>query len=199
MRKEGFSLLELTISIAILSIVGALAFVAIATSASSVALARAKADVVDDARGVLQEMTRELQLAAKQPNVALVPPLNALQITENPVAASPIEIVFQTPLDGSRRNWSTPITYRYINEDLNNNFRLDAGEDTDGDGALSRRVVRIQDGQARSVAAANHLSDVRFARNGNVILITVSAADRPGNARQAPVLATVQKRVYLLN
>jgi hypothetical protein len=61
-----------------------------------------------------------------------------------------------------------PLTFALVSEDtpideLGGNGKLDAGEDVDGDGALTRRMVRTQPGQPlQALASANHISGVEF-------------------------------------
>src|SRR5690606_10240154 len=103
---------------------------------------------------------------------SLDPPLFPIEIKQNPVPSSPVELIFQVPAGNSGRKWSPRIRYRFINEDVNGNSWLDAGEDLDGDQQLSRRIVRIQDtngdgdttdpGETRPLGTANALSNVQF-------------------------------------
>src|SRR5690606_433940 len=75
------------------------------------------------------------------------------------------QITFQTPeaQEGDvLYGYSTPITVSLENEDANGNGRLDNGEDSNGDRALTRRLVRTQDGVTVAVASANTIDDVEF-------------------------------------
>ncbi|MCC6489264.1 MAG: prepilin-type N-terminal cleavage/methylation domain-containing protein [Candidatus Hydrogenedentes bacterium] len=209
MNSRGFTLVELVISMAILAIISVLGVVALQTSTTSMATAESKADVQDNVRDVLAAMTRELQMASKVSDDSLTPPLDAVAVNANPAAGSPTELVFQIPTSGSGRNWSRAIRYRYINEDANENGRLDSGEDLDSDGVLSRRIVRIQDlnadgdtadtGETMPVGGANDLSGVQFARTGDVITITLTSEKFLSGRRSDPVRVTVSSDVYLQN
>ncbi len=209
MENRGFTLTELMISTAILVIICALGMVAVQAASTSSATAKSKAEVQDNVRDAMEGMVAELQLASKRTDVSLTPPLRALVVTANPVAGSPVQVTFQTPEGGSGRNWSQPITFRYINEDANGDGRLNSGEDTDGDRVLSRRILRIQDlngngstndaGETRPVGGANDMSTVTFALNGNVLTITLTSQKLIGLRRTNPARVTISSDVYLEN
>lgn len=207
--RQGFTLLELLISMAILTVFMLLGGLAVQMSITSVDTAEAAGMVQAEVRNVLQAVSAELALSAKRGNDALTPPLQDVTITENPAPNAPIELVFQVPLDDVGRTWSNPIRYRFVTEDANGNARLDPGEDSNGNGRLDRCIERIQDrngdgdaddpGERTVLAGANNLNDVRFARVGNEIVVTVEATRLPGRQRIRPVTARVTGRVYLLN
>jgi len=198
--RHGFTLLEMTISMAILVVVSLLTFVVTTSTTSAIAVSQAKEMAQASVRNTLVDMTSELALASKKTNAALTPPLQALTVV------SSTEILFQIPADSNGVVWSAPITYRFINEDVGangGNARLDSGEDTDGDGALSRHIVRIQEGQAnRVMGAANDVSSIQFALNpptNDILTITVTATKATNNRRQDKISATATSSVYLLN
>ncbi len=212
MRNAGFTLLELTIATSILSVVALMAFVAVQASTNSVLVAEASGLTQANVRDALQQMAGELQLSAKVANPSLNPPLERVRVETNPAPASPMQLVFQVPLDDSGRSWSTPIRYRFVNEDVNGNGRRDslaAEPDVDGDGLLTRRLVRLQDlngdgdtndpGEMRTVAGANDISNVQFAITDDVVTVTLTSTRLVGTRRTNPITATVTSRVYLLN
>lgn len=212
MRHAGFTMLELTIATSILSVVALMAFVAVQASTNSVLVAEASGLTQANVRDALQQLAGELQLSAKVANAALNPPLDRVRIETNPAPASPIQLVFQVPLDDSGRRWSQPIRYRYVNEDVNGNGRRDslaAEPDVDGDGLLTRRLLRLQDlngdgdtndpGEVRTVAGANDISNVQFAITDDVVTVTLTSTRLVGARRTNPITATVTSRVYLLN
>ena len=209
MRTQGFTLVELMISVAILVVVTGLGLVALQSSTTSIAVAKAKGDVQRSVRDIMTGLTRELQLASKRSDDSLSPPLLPLAVNTSPATGSPVEVVFQVPADGSGRNWSNPIRFRYLNEDANGNGRLDNGEDLDSDGVLARRIVRIEDrngdgdtadaGEVTPVGAVNDLSNVQFTLNGDVLYITVAASKLVGVRRTNPVRARATSSIYLLN
>lgn len=207
--QGGFTLLEVTIVMAILSVFSLLGFVAITSATQATILADARTQVQSDLRQMVTLMADDLQMASKTPNPSLTPPLQAVRINRDIDANSPVEIVFQVPLDGSGNRWSRPIRYRFFNEDLNGNRRLDPGEDVDGDGALSRRILRLQDlngdgtfdgpGETVMVGTANNISALDFAFNNDRITITATADRLVGTREDFPVTAAVTTTVYLLN
>ncbi len=188
----GFTLVELSITTTIIIVIALLSIVALNTSSSSAALATARSQVTAEARDVLSIMTAELQQARKNDPFSSVP---FIEVVENPVEGSPIEIVFTVPTDGTGENFSGPIRYRWVNEDTSEaNGLLDANEDDlDGDGVLTRRLLRIEelipateDDEAvlatRIIGAANNLADVRFNLRENAVDISVTAT-RPISGR----------------
>lgn len=207
--NAGFTMLELTVATSIILILASVTFVALQSSIQSAEIASSKSMVMGNVRDVLSSMSMELTEASKRTDDSFNPPLSALAVVNNPATGSPVEIVFQTPVDRSGRNWTLPIRYRFIREDTNRNGVLDQGEDTDGDRKLARRIVRIFDangdgdttdeGEIQPVGAASNISDVNFALNGDLLTITVTASDLIGSSREQPVQTTVSTSVYVLN
>lgn len=201
-NHRGFTLLELTISLAILAVVSLLTLLVTDSSTKTAAVAEGKEGVHAAVRDTLNVLASELQMAAKTTNTALTPPLEAVRVNET----DPGEVTFQIPDDSSGQRWSLPITYRFVNEDAGQgagaeNARLDEGEDVDGDGALTRHIVRVQDGEERIIGLANELSAVQFSlsANSDVLTVTLSASKSVNTRRQGLVRATATSRVYLLN
>jgi len=199
-RRDGFTLVELTVSMAVLTVVSLLTLIVARSTTSAVAVASAKEQAQSAVRDAVGAMTAELQLASKTSNTALIPPLNALAVTGG------TEVVFQVPADSTASTWSTPIRYRFITEDGGTgpgagNARLDAGEDTDGDGVLTRRIVRIQDGVETVLGATNDISFAQFALTpaGDALTITLIATKCIQNHRRDIIQVTATSRVYLQN
>jgi type II secretory pathway pseudopilin PulG len=212
-RREGFTLVELVVSLTILMIITALGFGATMSSVQSVSTSQAKEIVQGQVRDVLQEVSREVQLAAKVSNVSLTPPLAALEVKNGGS-----EISFQIPLNNAATVWSTPITYRLINEDLPDangygNAKLDPGEDKDwGKGAdrlLTRSLVRIQDGVWRNIAGATDLStnsrDTNnviipvFSLSNGVLTVTVSSTRSLSTRETLVVRASASTQIFIQN
>jgi len=198
--QEGFTLLELMVASAILVVVSMLTFVVVQSANSGTCVAQAKEAAQASVRDALTAMSAEIQLASKRSNDALVPALEALRI----VNAS--ELVFQIPADTLGLVWSPPITYRFVNEDtapegVEPNARLDPGEDVDEDGALTRRILRIQGDDVRPIGAANDLSAVQFllSPNNDVLTISLSATKAVEDRRHDLVRVTATSRVHLVN
>jgi len=213
----GFTLVELAVTMGLFTIVGVLGFMAIISSTQAMNTANTTATVQANVREVLMLMSSELELAAKVGDDSLDPPLEPVEVVANPAPNSPTEIAFQVPANQSGLNWTRRIRYRFVNEDANNNARLDAGEDANGDGQLTRRIFRVQDADGdgainqsdpreyRPLGASNDISDANFTVNDGVVAITISAARNPdmknNHGEETPHLinATVTGRVYLAN
>ncbi len=197
----GFTLLELAISMAMLLVISLMTLTVLNTANSAMALSQTKDEVQSSLRDVLIEMTMELEQASKKTDSGLTPPLQALTV---PNASS---VVFQVPVGNTGTVYSQPITYTFVNEDANNSGLLDVGEDTNGDGALTRCVRRTQQGSiTRALGSANTLSGVQFSLNvvpvgadRDVLTITVFAAAAVINRRNDLVTATASSSVYLHN
>ena len=161
-NNHGFTLLELTMAVAILSVVSMMSLMAIMSTTESTQLTATMSSCHSEARAVLSALSRELELSATSSDEDLSPALQAITLAEEPPEGAQWELTFQVPVDPVAGLWSEPITYRYMNEDLNGNALLDAGEDTDEDGRLSRHLLRMQtvDGvpQITLLAAARNIS-----------------------------------------
>jgi len=161
-RTMGFTLLELTIATAITAVVSALCLMGIMATAQTTRIIERESDCAWEMRNVLTQMTRELELAATVENTKVTPQVQPIAVTSNAETGMLDTIVFQTPVTAA--TWSTPITYQYVNEDANGNAKLDDGEDTNGDGRLTRRVIRRQtvDGAAQEtvVGAASDIAAI---------------------------------------
>lgn len=206
---RGFTLLELVVTVGLLSIVGLLGFMAMASSGQAMQVAETAGRIQNDLRETLMLMNEELQLAAKVGDDSLDPPLFPVTIVANPTATSPVEIQFQVPTGNSGRRWSQIIRYRYVDEDVNGNSWLDTGEDVDVDLQLTRRILRIQDingdgdftdsGETRSLGTANALSDVSFQLNNGVVTVNLGAAKKASQDAPHAQEAAVSGQIYLLN
>jgi prepilin-type N-terminal cleavage/methylation domain-containing protein len=219
MKSHGFTLLELVIALSITSIVGALAFVAMATSAQSAEIADAKAEAMDNVRNVMESMTRELEMASTRDNPGLDPPLEPITVVTNPDNPNfPVELVFQVPADPSGQTYSQPIRYRYFNEDTNGDGTLNSWEDADDDHILDRIIQRVQDingdgdtdddGEVRTVGAANNISGLQFQLvdsagtpdpDGNMLEIAIVSERSFDNRPNNPVRVVLRSRVHLQN
>jgi prepilin-type N-terminal cleavage/methylation domain-containing protein len=209
MHNRGFTLLELMIAAAVLSIVSMLGFVAIQSATASMAISSAKADVAAELRDTMSALNMQLEYAAKTGNDALDPVLEEVSIIADPEPGIPLEIEYQTPIDDTGRNWSPRITLQYINEDLNGDGFLNGSEDLNDDGTLTRRFARLQDinddgdtddpGERMPLGGANHITNAQVARNGDIITVTLTASKFLGTRRTNPVTQSMTGRIYLLN
>ena len=200
MKSRGFTLLELTVTVAILAVISSMALVGFRTSVGSVDMSKAKETVVQQARDAMLAMTTELERTAKVGNPALTPPLNQILLV------SATEIVFQVPVDDNGLIWSTPINYKFVSEDKpdangKKNAKLDAGEDTNGNKRLDRSITRTQNNKTRIIASANDIASVNFALNArkDILTITLTATKMLNNGRGTLVTATLSSQVYFQN
>jgi len=188
-------LIELMIASGMTVVVMALGFTALQSSSRSMGIASAEEAVLANVRDAMADMTRELELASKR---SRPPAVEAIAVSDQGR-----RVTFQVPTDTSGDNWSAPITYEYRTEDENNNGLLDAYEqDEDGDGVLTRRIVRTQDGEERPIGGANDLSDVMFdfEGTGDALTVTLAASKnlKVGDDYHLS-RATVSSRVRILN
>jgi len=207
MRRAGFTLVELMIATTVFSLLSVAIYASISATVEATGTATAESDVQQSLRDVMRDMTSELQLAAAANDPTLPNPLLGLQV--NDVGGVPSSVTFQTPTDSTGINWTQPITYTFFNEDADGDARLDAGEDTDGDGALSRRIMRTQDingdgdtgdpSEVRQIAAANDISGVQFVFDGAALQVTIAASKQPNHNRNQAITATLTGNVFLMN
>lgn len=208
-QSKGFTLLEISLSMAILSIVSLLGFIVVRGSTEQASLSQAKSDVQAGLRGVMSELTGELRTAyTERIEHSLVVPANVEAVVVEDGGQS---ITYQVPQQVNTPELVTgsdPITIRFVNEDANENGRLDQGEDTDGDGALSRRLVREQGGVTRVVGATNDISAVSFQllpnRNADddrltSLRIWLEASRNYGQGRQKSIAAEFETTIDLKN
>lgn len=172
-KNAGFTLLEMTVSVAILTIVSLLTFVTLrATSESSVQNA-IKEELGANLRDTGVALTAELRQAYSARTVDADPPHAPEEAFSLTVINSGKGVSFCVPqrLDGSvRPGVSEPITIEFQNEDTSGtpNAQLDPGEDVNGDGVLTRRLVRKVGSNVEVLGAANNISSVTFTLQENV-------------------------------
>lgn len=214
MSRDGFTLLELMVSMAILSVVSLLGFIVIRSSHESRVLIEAQGLVSSDLRAVMGALTAELELAYMEPRRASVLRPEGVENVE--VSADGHTITFYRPVaDDSPQGyrWEGPIVFTWFSEDLpadgtDGNGVLDDGEDANGNGVLDRRVLRIQGGETRVVGAANTISRAEFELLENEdpadnrltslrIRIEASAAHGPGNGKL--VRSALESRIRFMN
>lgn len=166
-RNLGYSMLELTVSTALLSVVSLLAYYALVGATESAALAQGKNELQANLRDTMAVLTREISLAYTE-RIAEGDPQTLPPGLVGPieVAESGDQVTFQVPVPRAQGlpEASTRITIFHENEDTvgEPNAILDPGEDANADGALTRRLVRVQDGVSTPLGAANTISLVRF-------------------------------------
>ena len=170
MRKSGFTLMELMVSMAVLTVVSLLSFIAVMTSTESAELSRAKAEVQGNLRDVMTELTtrvREAYTARTVESSELLAPEGTESIS---VSEDGLSLTFQVPVPTNGPDMvaaSAPITVLFENEDtyvseVGFNAKLDPGEDGNSDGALTRRVLFLQGATQEILGGANNISAVQF-------------------------------------
>lgn len=232
-NNHGFTLIETMVASVVLSVLAIGMYGAIQIAAQSSRMAQAENQIQNNIRDTFPEIAREIEVAAGLDTAAAIGGLEAVQVFNDGVqmAANQIGdlVRFQVPVDNSGINWSTPIQYRFVNEDTNANGYLDDGEDTvglldpaqdgNGDGMLTRWIVREQDldgdgafdsdGERRVLGAANELQTVQFQVNAtgdlfNMTLVSQQAIKNSGRlvddeVRARTIQAQVTTQVYILN
>ena len=209
MKNNGHTLVEIMVSMGILTVVSLLGFIVLQSSTSSAQLANAKVDVQNNLRDTMAALTDELREG--------VTPITTKK-TGAPSGLFPVAIgdsghaiTFQVaePKAGEAMySYSTPITFSLQNEDKNGNGLLDPKEDTNKDGALTRRIVRSQAGATTPVAGATTIDAVTFSLLPNLatgvtdmtmVRITLRGSKRYGAREGQPVLAEMTSNIRLVN
>ena len=206
MNKSGFTLLELTISTALIIVVFALGLIAVKSSSASVSLNRGKAQLQEEARRLMIVLGQELEQAVKPAPAGMSLPygVKALTILNNGEG-----VRIQLPNNEAFTSFGTAIEYHFETEDSPvagsnppvGNAWLDPGEDANNDGILNRHIVRVQNGQSRILGAANSIAHANFELidAGNVLRISLILTAPMGDTRSALVRHELQRDIYLMN
>lgn len=190
----GFSLIELMIAVAILSIVSLLGWVALHTSTQQTTLAAAQAAVQQDVRSVAMLLSEEIEVASAEDRESVDPPVAGVTVNspcqadvegglvDNGGAPCVSEVVFETPPVVEGTPWHK-VRLRYVNEDQDGDGELDAGEDLNADGRLNRGFYRIEDrdgdgsvsqgGDVVLLGSTNNIIAGTFSLSGNRRVVTV--------------------------
>lgn len=206
MNKSGFTLLELTISTALIVVIFSLGFVAIKSSSASVSLNRGKAQLQEEARRLMVVLAQELEQAVKAPTPGMSLPYGAKAIA---ILNGGEGVRFQIPVKEDFTSFTTAIEYHFETEDAPlagsnppvGNAWLDPGEDANNDGILNRQIVRVQNGERRILGAANSIAhaDFELIDAGNVLRITLILTAPMGDTRSRLVRHELQRDIYLMN
>lgn len=166
----GFTLIEMTISVALLGIISLLSFIALQSSVKSSSLAAAQNDIDSALRDTFNEFSGIVKQAYTTESTDVTPPtapngVEAIQIQDE---GRSIRFFIPAPVNTPALvQASQAITIRHENEDHSSeenppNAILDADEDTNNDGTLTRRLIMIQGNNQRVIGSANCISDVEF-------------------------------------
>ncbi len=209
-RNAGFTLIELSISVVLLTVVTLLGFIASNSSLKANDLNRRMTTLQEDVRSTMRALSDNVQRAVRRPPPGVLLPSNAqeLQIVdpENPVAVS-----FVLPSDLTGLSFTDPITIQFETEDRPatgvdggqfGNGQLDAGEDTNRDGVLNRRLVMVRsDGSRRILGGSNNLANVAFSLSddGTMLGATITATMRLETGKSRMLRYSLTTNIFLMN
>lgn len=215
MRRTGFTLVELSTAMAILSVVSLLSFVVLRTSTQTADLSRAKSQIQGEIRDVMTAVSNRVQEAVTQ---------RLTNVTGAPEDLFPIavsqdghSVTFQVPAPADGADlyaFSDPITIALESEDQaegtgDPNGKLDDGEDANGDGVLTRRVTLTQGEVTTTLASANNISNLQFellehkaAGNTNLTTLRIwveASATYGAGERSQLIKAELESQIHLMN
>ena len=211
-HDAGYTLLEVSIALALLAIVSLLGFIASSGSLKSVDLTQRMTTLQEELRSTMRALSAELQRAVKKARdgFELPPGAQELKILNT---ANPKAISFVVPTDMTGTHFSGVMTIQHESEDLTaaglengiyGNAVLDPGEDTNGDGTLNRRLVLIRpDGTRKVLGGGNHLARVTFylSADGSMLGVIMCATTQIETGKSQPRLLTkwLTSDIYLMN
>lgn len=169
-RALGFTLIEVTISATLIATISLLSFLALQSSVKSASLSYVQNEIDSDLRNTFNELSELVKQAYTEVTTNVTPPVappgaEAIQLQNN---GQSLRFFVPVPVNTPEFVQSSqPILVQYENEDRSSegvppNAILDVGEDTNGDGALTRRLVMIQGDNRRVIGSANCISNVEF-------------------------------------
>lgn len=209
MKTSGYNLLEVMVATSVLTVVSLLGFVVLKSSNDAAQLTTAKADVQNHLRDTMGAVTAELREGVTQATTELTGAPDDLFPVRVDDAGKQITFQVPDPQPGdTETTYTAPITFMLENEDGNGNGRLDAGEDENNDGVLTRRLIRVQDGLEAPVASANSIDTVEFqlvqnlaADNDNptTVTITLTGSRRYGHGDGKRVVSQTTASIRLVN
>jgi prepilin-type N-terminal cleavage/methylation domain-containing protein len=211
-HNAGFTLLELSVSLVLITVLCLLGFLASSGSLKSVDLTKRMTTLQEELRSTMRALSDEVQPAVKRARAGLELPTGAqeLKIVNT---SSPKAISYVVPTDMTGTHFSGVTTIQFESEDLPatgiengqyGNGVLDSGEDTNADGLLTRRLVIIQpNGTKTVIGGSNHLANVTFglSDDGSMLEVTMVATMRQetGDSAYRMLLYTLTSNIYLMN
>jgi len=138
--RSGYTLIEIMVVAGVLAGLFAITGTVLVQSAKVWQNEQTYASVSASMRDGALAITRELEFARLEADIASVPPVMGVTIGESKGSIS-----FQLPASADGAAWAPPVTFQLRSEDLNDNLLLDTGEDFDQNGVLDRVIERRQD------------------------------------------------------
>lgn len=208
MRQAGFTLIEMMISVAIVLVVSMLGYIAFSSSYEAIDLNQRMGTLQGDCRDAMRALSDEAQMAVKRAAPGQVLPAGAQELRVNP--GNPREITYVVPTADDGTAFSPVRTIRFESEDLpaagleNGEFgngRLDPGEDTDGNGRLTRQLVLINGIQRRVLGSATTLANVAFdlSADGSCLVVTMTAVTPIAQDSARMLRVDTESTIYLMN
>ena len=210
-RRAGFTLLELSISVALMVVVTLLGFIASSSSAKSADLTRRMTTLQEELRSTMRALSDQVQPAVKAPRTGMLLPQGATQALRIVSTSTPTSITFVVPTNAAGTAYSGVNTIRFESEDkpatgvVNGQFgngQLDSGEDTNADGRLNRQLVLIRpDGTRVVLGGSSHLANVAFtlSPDGSMLGVTMTASMRLEQSKTRMFLNTLTSNIYIMN
>ncbi len=162
----GYTLIEVTISVALMGIISLLSFMALQSSVKSSSLNYAQNEIDSDLRNTFNALSEIVKQAYTEVSTNVTPPVapagaEAIQVTnEGKGLRFFVPVPVNTPV---MVRASEAMIVQYENEDRSPaNAILDPGEDTNSDRALTRRLVLVQGNNRQVIGSANCISNVVF-------------------------------------
>lgn len=218
-NQQGFSLVELVIAMGVLMIVSLLGYIVMASSTESARVADAQAQLQANLRNVMQQISAEVKAAYSERTIN---PQNPGELPNTQIPASTValsvgnsgrSISFQRPVASTTNPVPQPaplITIALQCEDAgfkDGNATLDAGEDANSDGILTRRMTRTQSATTTPMGAVNDLADVTFTlmasentndKNKSTLRVRLVASKLVGIKKRL-IKADLEGRIHLEN
>jgi len=189
--RAGYTLIEIMVVAGVLAGLFAITGAVLVQSAKVWQNEQTYASVSAGMRDAALAITRELEFARLEPDIAAVPPVSGVTIGDTKGT-----ITFQTPASADGTVWNPPVTFQLRSEDLNGNLALDSGEDLDQNRVLDRVIERRQDingdkkirGSDEVRVIARGIDRLSFLREPNSAWVEVAIEARvvdPGRAGTA--------------
>lgn len=179
MRKTGgFTLVEILITTALITVVSALGLVAMQSSSRAIELNQALSTIQQDARAAMMTITREVEFGVKQAPAGFSLPLG---VEGAEVSSDNRSVTYQLPTDDEFTTFSPPITLTF-------------DEDT-------RRILRTQSGETQVIGSANSVTQATFAlRDNNSILRVTLRTEAPIRSVEDRMASfNLQSDIFLMN